>query len=99
VPTSSIWLNLVERWFGLLTSRRIRRGSFGSVEDLQKAIGECLAAWNEAPNPSSGRPLWNLSSRNFRAVGKPWKRSTPTTQTNCEKIRTNSCPVICWTLE
>lgn len=51
VPTSSSWLNLVERWFGLLTSRKIRRGSFGSVEDLQKAIGEFLAAWNEAPKP------------------------------------------------
>jgi transposase len=51
VPTSSSWLNLVERWFGLLTSRRIRRGSFGSVEDLQKAIAEFLAARNEAPKP------------------------------------------------
>ena len=43
VPTSSSWLNLVERWFGLLTSRRIRRGSF--VEDLQKnhrGIRGCL---------------------------------------------------------
>jgi len=38
VPTSSSWLNLVERWFGELTSKRIRRGSFGSVEDLEKAI-------------------------------------------------------------
>ena len=51
VPTSSSWLNLVERWFGELTSKRIRRGSFGSVEDLEKAIGEFLAAWNEKPKP------------------------------------------------
>src|SRR5215469_3770226 len=34
VPTSSNWLNLVEGWFGELTSKRIRRGSFGSMEDL-----------------------------------------------------------------
>jgi len=51
VPTSSSWLNLVERWFGELTSKRVRRGSFSSVEDLQKAIAEFLAAWNEDPKP------------------------------------------------
>ena len=51
VPTSSSWLNLVERWFGELTSKRVRRGSFSSVEDLQKAIVDFLAAWNENPKP------------------------------------------------
>jgi len=51
VPTSSSWLNLVERWFGELTSKRVRRGSFSSVEDLQNAIAEFLAAWNEDPKP------------------------------------------------
>jgi len=51
VPTSSSWLNLVERWFGELTSKRIRRGSFRSVEDLEKAIAEFLSAWNQNPKP------------------------------------------------
>ena len=51
VPTSSSWLNLVERWFGELTSKRIRRGSFGSVPDLKQAIDEFMAAWNEKPKP------------------------------------------------
>lgn len=51
VPTSSSWLNLVERWFGELTGKRIRRGVFVSVEDLEKAIEEFLAAWNHAPKP------------------------------------------------
>ena len=51
VPTSSSWLNLVERWFGELTNKRIRRGSFASVEDLEKAIEEFLAAWNQKPKP------------------------------------------------
>ena len=51
VPTSSSWLNLVERWFGELTSKRIRRGSFGSVADLKQAIDEFLTAWNENPEP------------------------------------------------
>ena len=51
VPTSSSWLNLVERWFGELTSKRIRRGSFANVEDLRNAIAEFLEAWNENPKP------------------------------------------------
>jgi len=51
VPTSCSWLNLIERWFGELTSKRVRRGSFFSVADLQQAIQEFLAAWNEAPQP------------------------------------------------
>ena len=51
VPTSSSWLNLVERWFGELSSQCIRRGAFFSVEDLKKAIGEFLDAWNENPQP------------------------------------------------
>src|SRR5213594_1402964 len=51
VPTSSSWLNMVERWFGELTSKRVRRGSFCSVKDLQNAIMEFLAAWNENPKP------------------------------------------------
>jgi transposase len=51
VPTSSSWLNLVERWFGELTNQRVRRGAFFSVEDLQKAILEFLEAWNDDPKP------------------------------------------------
>ena len=51
IPTSSSWLNLVERWFGELTGKRIRRGVFVSVADLEKAIDEFLAHWNSAPKP------------------------------------------------
>ena len=51
VPTSSSWLNLVERWFGELTSKRIRRDSFASVDDLKKAIADFLETWNEDPKP------------------------------------------------
>jgi transposase len=51
VPTSSSWLNLVERWFGELTRKRIRRGAFSSVADLQHAIDEFLNAWNDKPKP------------------------------------------------
>jgi len=51
IPTSSSWLNLIERWFAELTNRRIRRDSFLSIEDLIAAINEFLAAWNEQPRP------------------------------------------------
>jgi transposase len=51
VPTSSSWLNLIERWFGELTGKRVRRGSFANVEELQQAIAEFLAAWNAHPKP------------------------------------------------
>lgn len=50
-PTSSSWLNQVERWFAEVTQKRIRRGSFNSVQELEKAIYEYLAAWNNAPKP------------------------------------------------
>lgn len=51
VPTSSSWLNLVERCFRELTEKAIRRGSFPSVPDLKRAIEEFLAAWNDSPRP------------------------------------------------
>lgn len=50
-PTSSSWLNLVERWFGLITSRAIRRGSFSSVKELENAIKTYIETNNEAPKP------------------------------------------------
>ena len=51
IPTSSSWLNLVERWFGELTGKRVRRGVFVSVENLIAAIDEYVAAWNQDPKP------------------------------------------------
>jgi len=51
VPTSSSWLNQVERWFGLITQRMIRRGTFRSVAELERAIYQWLANWNEEPRP------------------------------------------------
>jgi len=51
VPTSSSWLNLVERWFEELSEKAIRRGSFVSVPDLQEAIDRFMEAWNRKPRP------------------------------------------------
>jgi transposase len=51
IPTSSSWLNLVERWFRELTEKAIRREAFFSVPDLVEAIEAFLGAWNENPRP------------------------------------------------
>jgi transposase len=51
IPTSSSWLNMVERWFGKLTDKAIRRGVFHSVPDLIAAIEDYLKANNDDPKP------------------------------------------------
>lgn len=50
-PTGASWLNLVERWFGELTARKIKRGSHGSVRKLNADIRDWLGHWNEDPKP------------------------------------------------
>lgn len=49
IPTSSSWLNLIERWFREVTDKRIRRGTFNSVDALVKAIMDYVAEHNENP--------------------------------------------------
>jgi transposase len=51
IPTSSSWLNLVERWFAELTNKAVRRGSFTSVPDLIAAIERFITHYNLAPKP------------------------------------------------
>ena len=51
IPTSSSWLNQVERFFAEITEKRIRRGAFKSVQALEKAIADYLAAHNADPKP------------------------------------------------
>ncbi len=51
IPTSSSWLNMVERWFGKLDDKAIRRGVFKSVPDLIAAIETYLTANNTEPTP------------------------------------------------
>ena len=58
-PTSSSWLNLVERWFRDLTEKAVRRGSFDSVGQLITAIDKYLAASNATPNPF----VWHASTQ------------------------------------
>jgi len=50
-PTYGSWINLVERWFAELTNKRIRRGVFRSVKELETAIREYIDVHNEEPKP------------------------------------------------
>lgn len=51
IPTSSSWLNLVERFFGLITEKQLKRGVFTSVKDLENSIYEFIDAHNAASKP------------------------------------------------
>jgi transposase len=51
IPTSSSWLNLVERWFREITEKRIRRAAFRSVEQLTAAIQDFIDDHNSDPKP------------------------------------------------
>jgi len=62
-PTSSSWLNLVERWFRDLTDKRIRRGSFESVPELIATINDYLAESNQNPHVF----VWTASAENILA--------------------------------
>jgi transposase len=57
-PTHSSWLNLVERWFAEITRKRIRRGSWASVKQLERAITEYIHTWNA----SGRRFVWTKDS-------------------------------------
>lgn len=50
-PTSSSWLNLVERWFAELTQKKLKRGVHRSVQALERDIRSWLADWNDNPRP------------------------------------------------
>ena len=56
-PTSSSWLNMVERWFRELTQKRLRRGTFTSVRQLQAAIVEYVEEHNEHAKARKWRAL------------------------------------------
>lgn len=67
-PTSSSWLNQVERFFALITQRMIRRGTFHSAHELETAIYKWLANWNETLILSSGKPPPTSSSTKLAVV-------------------------------
>jgi transposase len=50
-PTYSSWLNQVERWFGLLTDKKLRRGTYRSIQALENDIRDWIENWNDNPKP------------------------------------------------
>ena len=50
-PTGASWLNMIEAWFGILTRKSVRRGSFPSVRALVRHIERYIGHWNENPTP------------------------------------------------
>jgi transposase/transcriptional regulator with XRE-family HTH domain len=84
VPTSSSWLNLVERWFGELTRKAVRRGSFSSVPDLQLAITQFLHAWNEDPKPF----VWTATVESIQAKLSRCRQTLEQIKPGCTALRT-----------
>ena len=75
-PTSCSWLNAVETFFATLTRRRLQRGAFHSLVDLQAAINRYLTEHNQCPNRSSGPPTPTASSKRSTEGTKRWRQTT-----------------------
>jgi transposase len=76
-PTYGSWLNLVERWFAEITNKRIRRGIFRSVEELESAIREYIDIHNEHPRPF----VWTRTADDILAsIARFAKRTHATAQ-------------------
>ena len=95
VPTSSSWLNLVERWFRELTTECVRRGAFFSVADLERAIIQFLTAWNEEPKPF----VWAATVDSIMEKLSRCRQTLEQIQPGCTLPRTrkrkqSACPVI-----
>lgn len=73
-PTSASWLNQVERWFAEITRKRIRRGTFRSVRDLEKAIGDYIREHNNDPQPFQ----WVTPANKIIAKVRKYKRTLET---------------------
>jgi hypothetical protein len=65
------WLNLVERFFAELTAKRIRRGAFKSVAELEDAIDDYLMRHNADSKPFAWtKPIGDIRARGCRALEK-----------------------------
>jgi len=69
-PTSGSWLNMVEIFFGIITRQAIRRGTFGSVNDLVAAIRRFIDGWNDRCEPFT----WTKTPDEILQHAKPRKR-------------------------
>jgi transposase len=71
IPTSSSWLNLIERFFAEITGKRIRRGTFASVAELEEAIEDYLLRHNASAKPYVWtKPAAEILAKERRACDK-----------------------------
>src|SRR3954451_15348978 len=75
-PPYGSWLNLVERWFAEITNKRIRRGVFRSVRELESAIRQYIDVHNEAPKPF----VWTRTADEILASIARFAQRTQTTR-------------------
>jgi transposase len=75
-PTYGSWINLVEPWFAEITNKRIRRGVFRSVKELETAIREYLDVHNESPKPF----VWTKTADEILASIARYAQRTHSTQ-------------------
>jgi transposase len=73
-PTTSSWLNQIERWFPEITRKRIRRGTFRSVRDLVLAIHDYVRSYNRDPQPFH----WVASASRIIRKVKRYKETSET---------------------
>jgi hypothetical protein len=83
-PDSASWLNVVERWFGVLDDKAIRRGVFRSAEDLKAAIEAFLTVWNQDPQPF----VWTATVESITERLSRCRRTLETIQPGCTSTRT-----------
>jgi hypothetical protein len=105
-PTGASWINLVERWFAELTSRKLRRGKHRSVAELNADIEDWVEHWNENPNPyvwtkiadqildtlHDGRVLARAPSRSNHTRRASGRASGPAAEAVCELWPTRTRP-------
>ena len=77
-PTYSSWLNLVERWFSALTTKKLQRGAHRSVQQLADDIADWTERWNQDPKPF----IWHKTSEEIlNSIARYCGEITPTATT------------------
>jgi transposase len=90
IPTSSSWLNLVERWFAELSGKAVRRGSFASVPALIEKILEFIQTWNENPRPF----IWTAKAEDILEKIERCRRRLEEIQPGCTERKSRKKPTV-----
>ena len=90
IPTSSSWLNLVERWFGELSGKAVRRGSFASVPDLIEAILNFIRSWNQEPQQF----VWTAKAEDILEKIERCRRRLEEIKPGCTRRKTRKKDIV-----